>query len=128
MAYSYNSAPYNGYMGNYWSGYSGVDTDGNGIGDTPNQTRATPDEFDNYPLMGAWNNGEITYTPPAVIAPVAAFISDVQTGTAPLTVNFTDQSTNTPTSWAWDFNNDGTVDSTAPEPDIHLSRRPAPTP
>ncbi len=35
--------------------------------------------------------------------PVAAFISDVQTGTSPLTVNFTDQSTGSPTSWLWTF-------------------------
>nr|WP_275425589.1 DUF3344 domain-containing protein [Methanosarcina horonobensis] len=39
--------------------------------------------------------------------PVAAFTADVTGGTAPLTVNFTDQSTGTPTSWFWDFG-DGT--------------------
>ena len=49
-------------------------------------------------------------------APVAAFTSDLQSGTAPLTVSFTDQSTNSPTSWAWDFDNNGVVDSTAQNP------------
>jgi outer membrane protein assembly factor BamB len=53
---------------------------------------------------------------PLVQAPVAAFTSDVRNGTAPLTVRFTDQSTNTPTSWAWDFNNDGVVDNTNQNP------------
>lgn len=35
---------------------------------------------------------------------------------APLTVQFTDTTTPTPTSWAWDFNNDGVVDDTSPNP------------
>ncbi|HOW14101.1 PKD domain-containing protein, partial [Methanosarcina sp.] len=39
--------------------------------------------------------------------PDAAFAADVTSGNAPLTVNFTDQSTGTPTSWLWDFG-DGT--------------------
>ena len=43
-------------------------------------------------------------------APIANFTADVTSGDAPLTVNFTDQSTNMPTSWAWDVDNDGTVD------------------
>ncbi|MDQ3871404.1 MAG: PKD domain-containing protein [Chloroflexota bacterium] len=38
------------------------------------------------------------------------------TGTAPLTVQFKDASSGSPTSWAWDFDNDGTVDSTARNP------------
>ncbi len=53
---------------------------------------------------------------PAPVAPVAAFTADKVSGTAPLTVQLTDQSTNTPTSWSWDFDNDGTVDSTAQNP------------
>ncbi len=53
---------------------------------------------------------------PAPVAPVAAFIADKVSGVAPLTVQFTDQSTNIPTSWSWDFNNDGTPDSTAQNP------------
>lgn len=55
-----------------------------------------------------------TQAPPAT--PAAAFTSDVTTGNAPLTVQFTDRSTNSPTSWAWDFDNDGTVDSTDQNP------------
>ena len=39
----------------------------------------------------------------APVAPVATFSSQVQSGTAPLTVNFSDQSTNTPTSWKWEY-------------------------
>jgi len=37
-------------------------------------------------------------------------------GKAPLTVDFTDKSTGNPTSWEWDFDNDGTVDSTEQNP------------
>jgi PKD repeat protein len=50
------------------------------------------------------------------LPPTAAFTADVTSGVAPLTVHFTDQSTGSPTSWAWDFNNDGTVDSTSQNP------------
>ena len=40
-----------------------------------------------------------------------------QSGSAPLAVTFTDQSTGTtPISYAWDFNNDGSTDSTAQNP------------
>ncbi|OPZ45103.1 MAG: PKD domain protein [Euryarchaeota archaeon ADurb.BinA087] len=48
--------------------------------------------------------------------PVANFTANKTAGTAPLTVQFTDLSTGTPTSWAWDFQNDGTVDSTVKNP------------
>jgi gliding motility-associated-like protein len=38
-------------------------------------------------------------------APVANFSADKVSGCSPLTVKFTDLSTNTPTSWIWDFGN-----------------------
>ena len=50
------------------------------------------------------------------MAPVAGFTADKASGTTPLTVHFTDQSTGSPTSWAWDFESDGHVDSTARNP------------
>ena len=49
-------------------------------------------------------------------APVAAFGATPTSGTAPLTVTFSDLSTGTVTSRAWDFDNDGTLDSTAQNP------------
>jgi len=49
-------------------------------------------------------------------APVANFTAIPTSGTAPFTVNFTDQSSGTVSSYAWDFNNDGTVDSTEQSP------------
>jgi PKD repeat protein len=48
--------------------------------------------------------------------PVASFKVVPSSGTAPLTVQFTDTSSGTVGSRAWDFQNDGTVDSTAPAP------------
>ena len=53
----------------------------------------------------------VTSTPPA---PVADFVGSPTSGTAPLTVNFTDQSTGTIDSWSWDFGDGGT--STAQNP------------
>ena len=58
---------------------------------------------------------------PVVDPPVADFEADMTSGTAPLTVQFTDLSSNTPTSWAWDFYNDGTVDSTLQNPSCTYS-------
>ena len=47
----------------------------------------------------------VTGNPP--IPPVANFEADVTTGKAPLTVTFTDQSTNDPYYWYWDFGDGG---------------------
>ena len=53
----------------------------------------------------------------APVAPTAAFISDIQSGDAPLTVKFTDQSTGTgPLTYAWDFDNNGITDNTTQSP------------
>ena len=50
----------------------------------------------------------ITVTEPSGNPPVADFVGDPTSGDAPLTVNFTDQSSNNPTSWSWDFGDGGT--------------------
>ena len=52
--------------------------------------------------------GYITVTAPNTNPPVAAFSGTPTSGTIPLTVVFTDASTNTPTSWAWTFGDGGT--------------------
>jgi PKD repeat protein len=51
--------------------------------------------------------GYITVSSTAV-APVAGFTGTPTSGSAPLTVAFTDTSTNSPTSWAWTFGDGGT--------------------
>jgi PKD repeat protein len=50
----------------------------------------------------------------AATAPVASFSGDPSSGTAPLSVEFTDTSANSPTTWTWDFGDGGT--STLEEP------------
>ncbi len=40
--------------------------------------------------------------------PLASFYASETSGTAPFTVEFTDTSTNSPTSWSWDFGDDET--------------------
>jgi PKD repeat protein len=62
------------------------------------------------------NNGEfiVSALPPA--PPVANFTGTPRSGNAPLSVQFTDTSTGSPTSWAWDFNNDGVIDNTTRNP------------
>jgi PKD repeat protein len=46
----------------------------------------------------------------------ADFTTNTSSGTAPLTVQFTNTSAGGPTSFAWDFNNDGIVDDTSQNP------------
>lgn len=45
---------------------------------------------------------------PGCIAPVVSFTAIPTTGNYPLTVNFTDTSTNTPSSWLWNFGDGNT--------------------
>lgn len=56
---------------------------------------------------------QFTTLPPA---PVADFTFSPPAGMPPLTVAFTDASTGMVGLWSWDFDNDGTVDSTAKNP------------
>ena len=55
LKYVYNGSEFLGYLGNYWGDYRGVDSDGNGVGDTPYVIRTLPmqdySEEDYYPLM-----------------------------------------------------------------------------
>jgi PKD repeat protein len=62
---------------------------------------------------GINNTAQVTITQPT---PVANFTANTTLGTDPLTVQFTDTSSNNPTSWAWDFDGDGIVDSTIQNP------------
>lgn len=61
-------------------------------------------------------NHTITYTPsPISQAPVkAAFAISPASGTAPLTVRFSDLSTGSPTSWSWNFGDSATSTQTSP--------------
>jgi PKD repeat protein len=61
---------------------------------------------------------EVQYTPAAGLYP--GFTSDVRTGASPLTVNFQDNSYSSDPlgvlTWAWDFDGDSVIDSTAQNP------------
>ncbi len=53
--------------------------------------------------------------------PVAAFTASATTVTVGGSVNFTDQSTNTPTSWAWTFEGGTPASSTAKNPTVQYN-------
>ena len=63
---------------------------------------------------GGSNTATQTNLVTVTTTPVAEFTGAPLTGTAPLTVNFTNQSTGSVTGWAWDFGDGGT--STAQSP------------
>jgi PKD repeat protein len=65
--------------------------------------------------------GEYTIEIPAPPLLIANFIGEPLSGNFPLTVNFTDLSTGGPTTWAWDFTNNGSTDSTSQNPSYTYS-------
>jgi uncharacterized protein (TIGR02145 family) len=78
------------------------------------------DAGDDYRIKGTraedevWSFFSDYFTIVEAIAPVADFTADALVGNAPLTVNFTDQSSNIPTSWLWDFGDGETSTQTDP--------------
>jgi PKD repeat protein len=58
------------------------------------------------PLEGSFDMG--AYEVATIVAPVADFVAEATEGYSPFTVNFADASTNTPTSWLWDFGDGST--------------------
>jgi PKD repeat protein len=115
----FNSNEYTGFWSDYLSspqiGFSSYDVTGaitNGANTARMQSYDSGSGGDN---MYAQNTILIVET--SSTAPVAAFSGTPTSGMAPLTVAFTDASTGTgPFTYAWDFNNDGTPDSTSQNP------------
>ena len=56
---------------------------------------------------------------PATVTPVASFSGTPTSGIRPLTVQFTDMSTNSPTSWLWNFGDGNTTQNNLQNP-LHL--------
>ncbi|NYT06079.1 MAG: PKD domain-containing protein, partial [Methanomicrobiales archaeon] len=112
IPYEYGGVARLSVMGNYWGDYSGVDTDHVGIGDTPYEIldgMPTPaiTGYDTAPLVQPW---DLYFTQgPSGEPPVATFTAYPINGTAPLDVQFTDDSTGTPTAWLWDFGDGATA-------------------
>lgn len=59
-------------------------------------------------------HADLTVPSQRVVPPVASFTASATSGTAPMTVSFTDTSTGSPTSWAWDFGDGQTSDQQNP--------------
>lgn len=107
ITYGYGGRQFSKCLGNYWGGLRGSDADGDGILDTS--------------VMLAEGNGD--YNPLAeepMDRPLANFTSDTASGTAPLPVQFNDNSRGYPVSWHWDFGDGATSDLQNP-PHVYKS-------
>ena len=70
IRYKFGGSNYIKLIGNYWDDYTGSDTNGDGIGESP---YAVVDEFDNYPLVG---EGSSYYPPiPDLTDPTVSIIN-----------------------------------------------------
>jgi PKD repeat protein len=99
-----------------------------GDGDATNATEKNPVHTFSHAgtftvsLTASDPQGADTVTKPGYVTvstqpvPVAGFSATPRTGTAPLTVSFTDTSTNMPTAWSWNFGDGDATNSTQKDP------------
>lgn len=73
------------------------------------------DQFNDFP---GWYVDDVVFSGLSGLPqpPTADFTGTPLAGSVPLQVSFSDLSVDVPTSWAWDFDNDGVIDSTAQNP------------
>lgn len=105
MNYIFNGNLHIDFLGNYWDYYTGTDSDGDGIGDTP---YSIDGDSDNYPLMMPFDNYEIGgEAPPENQAPVADFTCSKNTAKSGEEVTFDASGSTDPDgeiiSYEWDF-------------------------
>ena len=81
----------------------------------PFDVQAVDMSFQSSTVYWADNDAEVAIAPPPPPL-VASFAATPTFGLAPLVVQFADTSTGSPTSWQWDFENDGVVDSILQNP------------
>jgi PKD repeat protein len=94
------------------------DGSSNSTAENPSHTYTSPGTY-TVTLTASNANGGSSYTATNYIVagdwPIASFTVSGASGYAPLTVTFTDTSSNTPTSWQWSFG-DGSANQTVESP------------
>ncbi|MDY6835093.1 MAG: PKD domain-containing protein [Chloroflexota bacterium] len=104
------------------------DFDGNGEADSTNQNPSyiyeNPGVY-TITLTAKGDYGSDTMSSDVTVytSMNAAFTAEPTVGTAPLRVQFTDQSTGDPSNWFWDFDGNGTIDSIEQNP-VHTYESP----
>ena len=113
---------YCGYIGGYGDDRGqgiAVDSSGNAYvtGTTPSTEATFPvTTGPDLTFNGGTSDAFVAKIAPIPDAPVAGFNATPTSGLSPLSVSFTDHSTGEITSWAWDFDSNGSVDSTDQNP------------
>ncbi|MFA5414954.1 MAG: NosD domain-containing protein [Methanoregula sp.] len=113
VGYTYNANAFTGFLGNYWSNYTGSDSTGTGVGDTPYSASGITDL---RPLVHPIS----FYTLNPMPAPVANFTANRTSGLLPVVAQFTDLSTGEPVSWDWHFGDVGTANTSTFQQPVHI--------
>ena len=115
VTFSNNSDNADSYLWDFGDGNTSTDME-------PVHSYATPGSY-TVSLTAINNCGSVssTQTVTAVAPPSAGFVADQNSGCAPLSVQFTDTSTGSPTAWQWNFPGGWPASSTQQNPSVNYN-------